>query len=418
MKYFTKAMLVWGLVSNLWSQDSVWKPVKNDARAEGLINYGRTLDLFEHSTRPEWGYAKPQTDTFAVLHPVTSKVNSPLYVVLHSAGHDVISCIRCTNKVGNHDIYHAPKDHFALYLDCRANKGDWWWGGMHKRSKELTERNGGTKRSAVERRVIDTVQWVIETYEIDPDRVYLCGNSMGGSGALGIGMRHGDVFAAVKANVPAGIEHVSQRMGFAPFTLPQNVMLPDPPVIVDYSGTNDGWSDGHERFVMAMNERKYPLYFYWGPFGHANNHSKIMAVNDLINSFDWLGVRKNEAYAVFTNASSDDEVPWPNQKAVKTSGQLNGWLRWKMLTDLVDVVEIELFLVSPETLETRFDIPHQVIADVSLRRLQTFEAVENMAFKWSYGEHSGEGVADDQGVMTVPRLTMTAKSVVLRIEKQ
>ena len=142
-----------------------------------------------------------------------------------------------------------------------------------------------------------------------------------------------------------------------------------------------------------------------------------MAVNDLINSFDWLGVRKNEAYAVFTNASSDDEVPWPNQKAVKTSGQLNGWLRWKVLMDLVDVVEIELFLVSPETLETRFDIPHQVIADVSLRRLQTFEAVENMAFEWSYGEHSGEGVADVQGVMTVPRLTMIAKPVVLRIEK-
>ena len=162
-------------------------------------------------------------------------------------------------------------------------------------------------------------------------------------------------------------------------------MLPDPPVIVDYSGTNDGWSDGHERFVMAMNERKYPLYFYWGPFGHANNHSKIMAVNDLINSFDWLGVRKNEAYAVFTNASSDDEVPWPNQ-----GGQNVGATQRVASLEGVDgpcrCCGNRALSGLPETLETRFDIPHQVITDVSLGRLQAFEAVENMAFKWSYGE--------------------------------
>ena len=54
--------------------------------------------------------------------------NAPLYVVLHSAGHDVHSCLACTTKVGNHDIYHSPPDFFALYVDCKANKGDWWWG--------------------------------------------------------------------------------------------------------------------------------------------------------------------------------------------------------------------------------------------------------------------------------------------------
>jgi len=59
--------------------------------------------------------------------------------------------------------------------------------------------------------VIDTVMWVVKQYELDENRVYLCGNSMGGSGSLGIGMRHGNVFAAIKANVPAKIEHVSQR---------------------------------------------------------------------------------------------------------------------------------------------------------------------------------------------------------------
>ena len=98
--------------------------------------------------------------------------------------------------------------------------------------------------SPTEKRVIDTVKWVIKQYGIDENRVYLCGNSMGGSGTLGIGMRHGDIFAAIKANVPAGIEHVSNRMYFPPRTVPADVALPDPPIVIDYSAQNDGWSKG------------------------------------------------------------------------------------------------------------------------------------------------------------------------------
>ena len=84
---------------------------------------------------------------------------------------------------------------------------------------------------------------------------------MGGSGALGIGLRHGNIFAAIKANVPAGIEHADQRMSFSDFKKSENLNLPDPPITLNYSGQNDGWSFGHDRFVKAMNERKFPLYF-------------------------------------------------------------------------------------------------------------------------------------------------------------
>ena len=76
---------------------------------------------------------------------------------------------------------------------------------MHVKDEGLIKKNSGGDPVPVERRVIDCVKWVIQTYEIDPNRVYLSGNSMGGSGTLGIGLRHGDVFAAIKANVPAGI---------------------------------------------------------------------------------------------------------------------------------------------------------------------------------------------------------------------
>ena len=52
------------------------------------------------------------------MHPKEMKGGGkvPLYVVLHSAGHDVHSCLKCTTTIGNHDIYHAPADFFAVYL--------------------------------------------------------------------------------------------------------------------------------------------------------------------------------------------------------------------------------------------------------------------------------------------------------------
>lgn len=368
----------------------------------------RKLEVFKHGVQKEWGYASPQRDTFLLLHPKQVRPNSPLYVVLHSAGHDVNSCLACTTKVGNHDIYRSPEDFFALYLDCRANKGDWWWG---------SEKYKGPEVSPTEKRVVDTVKWVIKQYGIDENRIYLCGNSMGGSGALGIGMRHGDVFAAVKANVPARVEHVSSRMYFPPLSVPADVVLPDPPIVVDYSAQNDNWSKGHDGFARAMNDRKYALFLYWGPFGHANNSEKIMQVNDLINSFDWLSVMKNQAYPVFTNTSTNDPLPWPDQLADKKSGQVNAFFRWKNLSDTQDGVEISLFLVKSSELKTTFAIPTEAKADVSLRRLQALRIAPGETVRWSYGDTSGQVKAEAAGLVTVPGLKITAEPVTLALRK-
>ena len=384
------------------AQEDKWAPEK---AKESEFNW-RKLDTFRHGARKEWGYAEPQLDTFLVLHPKQPKAGAPLYVVLHSAGHDVHSCLACTTKVGNHDIYHAPQDFYALYLDCRANKGDWWWG---------SEKYKGPQVGPTEKRVVDTVKWVVKEYGLDENRVYLCGNSMGGSGTLGIGLRHGDVFAAVKANVPAGVEHVSSRMYFSAEAVPADVTLPDPPVVVDYSAQNDTWSRGHETFIKAMNDRRYALFMYWGPFGHANNHEQILKVNDLVNSFDWLGVKKNEAYPAFTNASTNDPLPWPDRLADKKSGQVNAFFRWKNLADSADVVEMKLFLARAADLKTSFTVPTEATADVSLRRVQNLKVAQGAAVSWTFGTAKGEARADAQGCVTVSGLKITAEPTTLSV---
>jgi poly(3-hydroxybutyrate) depolymerase len=386
------------------AQEASWPPAK---QKESEFT-ARKLETFQHGSKKEWGYAAPQKDTYLVLHPKQARAKAPLYVVLHSAGHDVHSCLACTAKVGNHDIYHSPPDFFALYLDCKANQGDWWWG---------INKYAGPEVSPTDKRVIDTVKWVIKHYDIDENRVYLCGNSMGGSGTLGIGMRHGDVFAAIKANVPAEVKHVSSRMYFPPLRVPGDVTLPDPPIVIDYSAQNDGWSRGHDGLVKTMNERKYPLFLYWGPFGHANNHANIMKVNDLIGSFDWLSVKKNEAYPVFTDASTNDPLPWPNQLTDQKAGQINAFFRWKNVRETPDTIETMLYLVKPSELKTTFKIPTEATADVSLRRLQILSIAPGATVRWTFGTTGGEVRADTLGCVTIPRLKITAEPTSLSVRK-
>ena len=93
---------------------------------------------------------------------------------------------------------------------------------------------------------------------------------------------------------------------------------------------------------------------YWGPFGHANNHENIMKVNDLINSFDWLSVKKNESYPVFTDASTNDPLPWPNQLTDKKAGQINAFFRWKNVRDTPDTSRNDA--VSCQALGTQDDV--------------------------------------------------------------
>jgi hypothetical protein len=142
-----------------------------------------------------------------------------------------------------------------------------------------------------------------------------------------------------------------------------------------------------------------------------------MSVNDLINSFDWLNVKKNEAYPVFTNASTNDPLPWPDQLANRKSGQVNAFFRWKNVSDTPDAIEMSLFLVQPLELKTRFTIPAEATADVSLRRLQALRVAPGETLRWTFGTAKGEVQADAAGCITIPKLQITAEPATLSVAK-
>ena len=379
---------------------------------------GRKLEFFSHISGEECGYAEPQTDTYAVLHPKNEKegVKYPLYVVLHSAGHDVFSALSCTLCEGNHDIYHAPEDMYALYPDCFMNaKGDWWWGGITALGEGDPARRG-TALQPVERRVLAEIKAVSEGFPIDTERVYAVGNSMGGSGALGIGLNHGDIFAALIANVPAGVEHACDRCCLGT-EKPDGFSIPEPPVVVDYSAQNDVWSTGHEKLYHGMEAEKYALVGYFGPFDHENNTAAIRKVNDLVLTFDALSVRKNEAYPAFTNASCNDPIPWKDNIKSELFGQVNAFFRYRNREDTEAGFSMELWLADSSELQTKHPLPDTAETDITLRRVQRFAVKPGEAVRYQFGDASGIVKADETGHITVEGLTVTQKKQQLILYK-
>ncbi len=389
---------------------------------EGLFFNNRQTERFEHDSLPQWSAKNPnQRDCFYVVFPKDGgQEGRPLYVVLHSAGHSAKTALDCTLEKGNHDIYTVPDDFYGLFLDCYDNKdSDWWWGGRRadqsEINEELAERASGDL-TPVEKRLLDEIAWALEKYRIDVNRVYLCGNSMGGSGTLGLGLANGGVFAAIKANVPAGIWHAYDRLQLGAEDAPARVV--DPPVCLDYSSPVDDWSQYHEELFSGAERRKYSYIAYWGNFGHENNDERVAKYNDLFKTFDWTSVRKNQAYPVFTNVSSDSPIPWPDRPDSAPAGQRGAYFRWENKVDSPESFEIVLRLATAEELQTKlFDVPETSVADISVRRLQCFIVNPNETVSWSFGKESGKVEADKNGLITIPELTIGVEPCVLKLFK-
>ncbi len=357
---------------------------------------GRKTVRYEHESLEAWKYPKPQRNYFFVVHPkVPPKGKVPLRVFLHSAGGSGESEMNFNiERMRNDDFY-------AVCLDCRGNQETNWWWGYH--SIKGDPKSFENELYATEKRVLATVAWVASKFNIDTNRIYLSGVSMGGSGSLGIGLRRGDLFAAISVTVPAGADHALFRM--------DGTQYPDPPPLFNFSAQNDNWSKGQSQLIDYCQKQRYPLAFAWGPLGHINDRTKF---NATVAEFPWLSIRKNEAYPVFTSASSDNVYPgFQNLTAIDQNGQINGCFRWKNLTDTADQFAMELRLVRKEELENPVETPNQAEVDVTLRRLQCFLVKPGQNYQWRMTQNgqilrSGKTQADDKGVLTIPRIQVSA----------
>ncbi len=422
---------------------------------------GRAIEHYTHGERKSWGYPASEAghwgyhagqesgpggqnhNTFYLVAPKTGRDNAPLCVVLHSAnrtGFDYLGYASLNRKVDPTDdpptaTTSSPDDFYALYLN---STNDEWWGWNQARQSSNFATNINAPAPA-ELRVLDTIEWILTKCNIDRNRIYLCGVSMGGCGSLGIGMPHGDIFAAVRVVVPAGTEYAGYRMGG--FTSPpadntpenerahwlkaaSGFGIPDPPVIVNFSATNDSWSATQPALLAAALNGRLPLILGWGPFGHTGSSRPIgqFSFCDVALAFPWLQIRRNEAYPVFTRTSCDQRAPWSNSPAkADESGQINAWFRWKSERDTPSEFAMEIWIEHPKIGNPPAGIPESATSDITLRRLQQFKITPSTTYAWrlSRGESaiaSGAASPDAANLLTVPAASLTTEPVELSIK--
>ncbi len=377
------------------------------------ISGGRKVVRYEHDSMPQWRYMKTQKDWFKLVLPQTPAKGAPLCVVLHSSGGNgdepmpAICGMPNAKEEGQDRGFYGDETYYVLSIDCRTNMNDWWWGNEEiTRNPELYK----NELCPVEKRVLATIEWVIKSFDIDRDRVYLNGISMGGSGSLGIGLIHGDVLAAVSVVVPAGVNHMKYRTS--------NYKWPDPPPLFNISSHSDKWALGQEELLAFCRENKCFLAFAWGPFGHI---ADVRKANPAVYEYPWLSIRRNEAYPVFSNATTDNRYPgFNNCTAPDQNGQINGYFRWKNIEDTTKAFVMELRLLRKDELRTPIEIPRESVANVTLRRLQKFAVKPETGYKWSMmlaekALQSGKVTTDSSGVLTIPAVTVSDVPLCLKI---
>ena len=359
---------------------------------------GRRVVRFENECPMEWGYEKGQRQYFYVIEPKDGSPKHPLLVCLHSAGgtgeSEMPSNVQRIAAAGDDFVGLIPNSKFA---------GDWWWG----RETLMGEKEKYAKTlTPAETRVLATIEWVARTYDIDRERIYLHGISMGGSGVLGLGIPHGDIFAALLAGVPAGVDHMLSR----------EPSIDPPPALVFFS-QKDTWSLQMDKMLEATRSNRYAFVGAWGPWGHLNHYEMT---NPAAYGFPWLSIRRNEAYPVFTNASTDERYPGFQSDDEDQRGQINAYFRWTSLRDEPRGCAMEIRLVTSAELGSAVHLPAEAVTDITLRRLQGFRVKAGREYHWAVevaGKKTAGGRvgADSHSLITVRRVTVTGTPVRLSV---
>jgi hypothetical protein len=194
--------------------------------------------------------------------------------------------------------------------------------------------------------------------------------------------------------------------------------------VVDFSSQSDTWATTQPALVQAAQAGHLPLVLSWGTFGHATFASLIAKypLCEVALTYPWLEIRKNEAYPVFTHASSDQRAPWLNAPAdYDDSGQINAYFRWKCVQDTPAEIAFQLWIAHPAIKGSPLQMPNDAVADVTLRRAQQFMVRPGSIYTWVLKRAdqilgSGQITPDAANLLTIPRVTMTREPVELRVK--
>lgn len=338
-----------------------------------------------------------------------------------------------------------------------------WWTGYHELYYSASERSrqawaDGVVRPYTTRRMLSFLDWAAKKYDLDLNRVFTAGSSMGGSGAPMFAIRHsrriawsiGWVGVHDPGNTPqfkgsyeqvyGGIDWgISFEDGTPVFNYYKDAdyLMRNPQKDVGFitwsNGKNDGgigWPQAIE-FYRAMQQTRRPHIFVWGLNGHGQRAQMPAGGGERVMPID---IRLDRSLPAFTNCSLDDnpgtatKLATPRQLQVgretrkdefdgDPEGQVNLYLCWRPddIVDTTDRWEI--------TVDLTQDAPKdQCTVNITPRRLQEFRPVPGQTLRWSVMSdgrtvQSGKAIADKWGLVTLPSVVVSKKPCRIAIRR-
>ncbi|PCJ52116.1 MAG: hypothetical protein COA79_24575 [Planctomycetota bacterium] len=339
-----------------------------------------------------------------------------------------------------------------------------WWTGYHelryKGKKNQAAWEKGVVRPYSTQRTISFLDWATPKYNLDSERVFVAGMSMGGSGSAMFALRYSEILSWcvswVGVHDPAGTAHFKGSYEGVYGKHGWNVKFEDGTPVWDYysnewylrkypkkeigliafaNGKDDGaigWPQA-VRFNVALQETKRPHIFVWGMNGHSqrallpNGQSNIMKID----------IKLHQSVPAFTNCSLDSDIGTGKLKSAEelakakasitkwnkankrkrkldkydgsSSGQVNMYLIWKTanIVDEEGKWEMTVGLISKAP-------KGECTVDVTPRRFQKFKPKAGDKFDFTCTDlkdptkvTKGEVVADKNGLVTMPKLVVT-----------
>ncbi len=329
-----------------------------------------------------------------------------------------------------------------------------WWTGYHElyysgRPDEQRWKQG-VVRPYTTTRMLSFLDWAAEKYQLDLNRVFAAGSSMGGSGAPMFAIRYpGRIAWAIgwvgvhdPGNTPQFTGSYERVYGKRSWGIRYEDGTPvfeyykDAAFLLKYpekeigfvtwsNAKNDGgigWPQAVE-FFRAMQRSRRPHIFVWGLAGHGQRASMPAGGGQRVMPID---IRLDQSIPAFTDCSLDDDpgtarrLPRPREVRIgkearrdpfdgDSAGQANLYLYWRT-EDVVEQAgrwEMTVGLTDQAPQD-------KCSVDITPRRLQNFRVRPGQTYNWTNSAggkllQAGRATADRWGLVTLEDVIVTKR---------
>lgn len=410
------------------------KPGKPEPVLEKLkkCDTGETIRYYTHWSDKKIALKENMPFKFEVQTGVEVGKGKPssLVILLHGAG----GAETLPVPIGENFIVIVPNN----YTPGFPFVYDWWYGYN-------TESYGGDPKKGVnvnftEKRLLYIIEWAKSAFDIDENRIYLTGASMGGTGTINFGLRHPEIFAAIYANVPhtnTGDGVSDHESWFAAMwgkradavktneginiwdRLNMTAYIADPKNEIPFVKTLNSREDPAmpwqqiPPFVKAMNAARRGFVSGWGVGMHnlAFEHRPVIT-----RKFDPFRIVKNESYPAFSNSSINDDPGNGDKENGTLTGQMGGGFDWQILADEKNKWSAKISNITDPAIN--------VTADITPRRLQKLKVADNKKYFYTNTDsqgnllQSGNIEPDDLKLLTLKQIIITPEGNTITLTRK